>query len=91
MVCDELGAAVNPEWYSDEFHRLRERAGLVRIVLHGARHTANSLMAAAGVPEHIRAAWCCHRPQMNVSTYTHARPEDMTAALAVLSKISDVT
>ena len=28
VVTDELGTAPNPEWYSDEFHRLRERAGL---------------------------------------------------------------
>ena len=46
VVTDELGEAVNPEWYSDEFHRLRERAGLPRIRLHDSRHTANSLMAA---------------------------------------------
>jgi len=58
VVCDELGAAVNPEWYSDEFHRVRERAGVRRIRLHDGRHTVNSLMAAAGVPPHIRAAWC---------------------------------
>jgi integrase len=88
VVCDELGAAVNPEWYSDEFHRLRERAGLPRIRLHHSRHTANSLMAAAGVPEHIRAAWCGHTVAVNKHTYTHARPEDLAVALDVLSKIS---
>ena len=61
VVCDELGAAPNPEWYSDEFHRIRERAGVRRIRLHDERRTINSLMAAAGVPPHIRAAWCGHR------------------------------
>jgi integrase len=60
IVCDELGAEVNPEWYSDESHRLRKRAGRRRIELHDSRHTANSLMADAGMPEHIRAAWCGH-------------------------------
>lgn len=89
VVCDELGAAVNPEWYSDEFHRLRERAGLPRIRLHDSRHTANSLMAAAGVPDHIRAAWCGHTTVVNVATYTHARPEDYAVALSVLSKIQN--
>ena len=87
VVTDELGRPVHPEWFSDEFHRVRERAGLPRIVLHDGRHTANSLMAAAGVPAHIRAAWCGHTQAVNETTYTHARPEDMAVALAALSKI----
>ena len=51
-----------------------------RIRLHDARHTVNSLMAAAGVPDHIRAAWCGHTVAVNVATYTHARPEDLAVA-----------
>jgi integrase len=65
VVCDETGAAVNPEWYSDEFGRLLTRAGLRRTTLHDCRRTANPLMAAAGVPGHIRAAWCGHRVEVN--------------------------
>lgn len=90
VVSDELGTAVNPEWYSDEFHRLRKRAALPRIRLHDGRHTASSLMAAAGVPDHIRAAWCGHTVAVNKATYTHARPEDMAVALAALTKINKV-
>jgi hypothetical protein len=37
-------------------------------------------MAAAGVPRHIRAAWCGHTEEVNEDTYTHARPEDLAAA-----------
>ena len=44
-------------------------------------------MAAAGVPEHIRAAWCGHTVAVNKQTYTHARPEDMAVALGALSKM----
>jgi integrase len=87
VVCDELGAAVNPEWFSDEFRRVAASAGIPQIRLHDGRHTVNSLMAAAGVPPHIRAAWCGHTPEVNQSTYTHARPEDLAAAGAALSKI----
>ncbi len=89
VIVDELGRPVHPEWFSDEFHRVRERAGLTRIRLYDGRHTANSLMAAAGVPAHIRAAWCGHTEAVNESTYTHARPEDMAIALAALSKIEE--
>jgi integrase len=88
VVTDELGRPVHPEWFTDEFHRVRESAGVRRIRLHDGRHTVNSLMAAAGVPDHIRAAWCGHTVAVNVATYTHARPEDMAVALDVLSKIS---
>lgn len=87
VVCDELGAAVNPEWYTDEFHRLRERAGLPRITLRNVRTTANSLMADMGVPDHIRAAWCGHTVAVNVSTYTVAHPETLAVAGGALSKL----
>ena len=87
IVADELGAAVHPEWYSDEFHRVAKRAGVRRIRLHEGRHTANSMMAAAGVPDHIRAAWCGHAVAVNVATYTHANPEDLAAGRDALAAI----
>jgi integrase len=89
IVTDELGRPVHPEWFSDEFHRVRARTGLPRIRLHDSRGTINSLMASAGVPRHIRAAWCGHTEAVNASVYTHARPEDLAAAMAVLDKIEN--
>ena len=91
VVCDELGEAVNPEWLSDEFGRVRERAGVRRITLHEARHTASSLMEKAGVPDSIRAAWCGHTVQVSKSTYTHALPEDLAAARDALSRLYGAT
>ena len=87
VVVDELGAPVHPERFTDEFHRLAVLAGVPRIRLHDGRHTTNSLMAVAGVPDHIRAAWCGHTVAVNVATYTHARPEDLAIARDALSKI----
>jgi hypothetical protein len=60
VVTNELGATVRPDWYSDEFHRLRESTSIARITLRNSRATANTHMADAGVPDHIRAAWCGH-------------------------------
>lgn len=74
VASDELGRPVSPEWLSDEFHRIAARAGAPRIRLHASRHTSNSLMAAVGVPPHIRAAWHGHTAEVNESTYTHAGP-----------------
>ncbi len=87
VVADELGRPVHPDWFSDEFHRVRERAGLPAVRLHDTRHSINSLMAAAGIPAHVRAAWCGHTVAVNESTYTHARPEDMAAGLAAVTRI----
>ena len=80
-------ARSTPSGYTDEFGRIATAAGLPRIRLHDARHTMNSLLAAAGVPDHVRAAWCGHTVAVNVSTYTHARPEDLVAARDVLAGI----
>jgi integrase len=87
VVVDELGAPVHPERFTDEFHRVAGLAGCPRIRLHDGRHTTNSLLAAAGIPAHIRAAWCGHTVAVNVATYTHARPEDLIMARDALSKI----
>jgi hypothetical protein len=45
-------------------------------------------MAAAGVPHHIRAAWCGHTAAVNVATYAAARPEELAAAGMAVSKIT---
>ena len=87
VIADELGRPVHPDWYSDEFHRLREAAGIERITLRNGRATANTLMADAGVPDHIRAAWCGHTVAVNVASYTAARPEALGQAMAALSAV----
>lgn len=87
VVVDELGEPVNPEWFSDEFERIAGRADVPRMTPHGARHSANSLMEKAGVPDSIRAAWCGHTVEVNRATYTHANPEDLAAARDTLSRL----
>jgi integrase len=63
--------------------------GVQRIRQHDRRHTVNSLMAAAGVPDQVRAACCGHTVAVNVATYTHARPEDLAMAGAALSRVGN--
>jgi integrase len=88
IVTDELGAAVHPEWYSDEFHRIAKRAGVRRIRLHEGRHTALSLMEKAGVPTSIIAAWAGHySAAFTMATYVHANPEDLGAGRDALASI----
>jgi integrase len=80
----EDGTPVRPEWYSDEFHRLRKRAGLRRIMLKGLRNTSVSLMLASGTPVHIVAAWHGHDPAVSLSIYSDAQPEDLRTAGAAI-------
>lgn len=56
----EDGKPLRPESYTDEFQRLRSRARLRRIKLHGLRNTSVSLMLDQGHPPHIVAAWHSH-------------------------------
>jgi integrase len=87
VAVDELCKPLHPEFYGDEFRRLCATAGVPVIRLQDVRHTANSLMAAAGIPDHVRAAWCGHTVAVNVATYTHARPEDLAAAGKALANV----
>jgi hypothetical protein len=84
IAVDEAGEPIRPEYYSDMFQRLRERAGLRRIPLKGLRNTSVSLMLALGIPVHIVAAWHGHDPAVSLSIYSDAQPEDLRAAGAAL-------
>jgi hypothetical protein len=66
----EDGTRLRPESHSDEFQRLRSRAGLRRIKLHGLRNTSVSLMLDEGHPPHIVAGWHGHDPAVALSIYS---------------------
>ncbi|MQY27266.1 site-specific integrase [Nocardia aurantia] len=78
------GTPVRPDWYSDEFHRLRARAGLRRIPLKHLRNTSVTLMLALGIPPHIVAAWHGHHPKISLGVYSEAQPDDLKTAGASL-------
>lgn len=80
----EDGEPVRPEFYSDEFQRLRSRAGLRRIRLHGLRNTSVSLMLDQGIPVHIVAAWHGHDPAVALKIYSDAKADELRAAGASL-------
>lgn len=91
VVTDELGQRVHPEWYSDEWERVRKRAGVPRIVLHGARHTAISLMEKAGVPISIISMWAGHHSvKFTYGQYVHANTEDLQEGSKALGKLYKV-
>lgn len=84
VAAREDGEPVSPEWYSDEFHRLRKRTGLPRVKLHGLRNTSVTLMLDRGIPVHTVAAWHGHDPSMTLSVYSDAKADELRTAGAAL-------
>jgi integrase len=80
----EDGEPLRPESYTDEFQRLRARAGLRRIRLHGLRNTSVSLMLDQGHPPHIVAAWHGHDPAVALSIYADVKADELRAVGASL-------
>ena len=80
IAVSEDGTPLRPAGYTDEFQRLRKRAGLRRIRLHGLRKTSVSLMLDQGHPVHIVAAWHGHDPAVSLSIYSDAKVDELLAA-----------
>lgn len=80
----EDGEPLRPESYTDEFQRLRTRAGLRRIKLHGLRNTSVSLMLDQGHPPHIVAAWHGHDPAVSLSIYSDVKADELRTVGASL-------
>lgn len=84
VAVQEDGTPLRPESYTDEFQRLRSRAGLRRIKLHGLRNTSVSLMLDQGHPPHIVAAWHGHDPAVALSIYADVKADELRAVGASL-------
>lgn len=85
IVVDEAGDPINPETYSKTFLRHAKNAGLPRIRLHDARHTAASLLAEAGVEVGVAAALLGHDPVIYLTTYVHPYEDAKRAAAEQLA------
>jgi integrase len=84
VAVHEDGTALRPEGYTDQFQRLRSRAGLRRIRLHGLRNTSVSLMLDQGHPPHIVAAWHGHDPAVALSIYADVKADELRVVGASL-------
>ena len=87
LVVDELGRPYRPEWYSDQFARLAAAAGVPAVVLHGARHSAASLLADMGVPDIVAAAWLGHTQIQVTQGYQHVQMKTLTKTSKQLGKL----
>ena len=81
------GSPWTPILFYKRFLRLQAGAGLPRITSNGMRGTASSLMADAGVPPAVTAAWQGHTLAVAQAIYIQARPESAGRAAAALDGI----
>jgi integrase len=86
VFTNELGEPLSPKWISDRFEDLVKAAGLPRIRLHDTRHTAASLMVAAGVPAKVVQEMLGHsHVSITLALYAHVTPAMGREAGAALS------
>lgn len=86
VFTDELGAPLHPEYFSTRFETLTDKAALRRIRLHDTRHTAASLLIAAGVSPKVVAELLGHAsPTITQTIYQHVMPGQSEAAGEALS------
>lgn len=71
VVLDCTGFPVSPDHFSDLFQQHREAAGLPKIRLHDARHTAATWLHEQGVPVASAAAYLGHDPAVHLRVYAH--------------------
>ena len=97
VFCREDGKPLDPDSVSQYFDRRGARAGLPRIRLHDARHTAASLLLAAGVHPKVVQERLGHATiATTLDTYSHVVPglghdaaERLAAAIDGTDHISD--
>lgn len=87
VAVNEIGEPVHPDTYSADFQRLAANAGLRRIRLHDCRHSAISLLLAAGVPVVAVAGVMGHDPVVTQRIYAHMFEDDAVDAMATLDKV----
>lgn len=72
VVVDRFGGAVHPNRFSEAWLSHLAIAGLPRMPLHCARHTAASLAGAEGLPIVNVAAWLGQKQTSVTASYQHA-------------------
>jgi len=86
VFTDELGRPYSPDYVSERFEQLLQAASLPRIRLHDTRHTAATLMLAAGVnPKVVQEMLGHSHVSITLGIYGHVTPSMGREAGAALS------
>jgi integrase len=88
VFTSETGEALHPDHVSGRFEKLCTAAGVPIIPLHGARHTAATLLLQARVPVHVVSQILGHGDvTITLSTYAHVLPGMADSAGETLSAL----
>ncbi|MEB3032297.1 site-specific integrase [[Mycobacterium] nativiensis] len=81
VVSNEVGDPYSPAVLSRYWRDALKRAGMRHLKLHGARHTAATLMHLDGVPTAVIAAYIGHNdPALTMRLYAHSQDDALRAA-----------
>lgn len=87
VVVDALGRPVRPEWYSDQFRRLCQVAGVPLITLHSVRHSLAFWLHREGVAPADAAALLGHTVEVHLSTYLpHSGAAGIASAASAIGR-----
>jgi len=88
VFTNELGEPYHPEGFSDRWETLVAKAGVPRIRLHDARHTAATLMLANGTPTKVASELLGHSSTaITEQLYQHVMPGMAESAGEALSAL----
>lgn len=81
VVSNEVGDPYSPAVLSRYWRDALKRCGMRHLKLHGARHTAATLMHLDGVPTAVIAAYIGHNdPALTMRLYAHSQDDALRAA-----------
>ncbi|MGF1618058.1 MAG: tyrosine-type recombinase/integrase [Acidimicrobiia bacterium] len=90
VVTDELGAPINPEWFSDLFLRHAEEAGLPRMTLRQLRHSHATALLQAGVhPKVVQERLGHSSIRVTMDVYSAVLPNMQREAVELLAQTFD--
>ena len=78
--CQPKGRPIGNHADWDEWHALLKTAGIRRVRVHDARHTAATLLLAQGVDQRVVMEILGHSQISMTSRYAHVLPQVMTDA-----------
>jgi integrase len=87
VTIDDAGEPMRPDTYGHLFTDQATAAGLPRIRLHDARHTAATLLLENGVPVHVVARFLGHDPAITQRVYAHVTATALDAASGVFDQV----